>query len=76
MWARTPLLGCIRGARCRRAALEPPDQLRDCQYGRVGDEQAHVVGLAVELDQLGAQVGADLAHGVLAAGEHGAGEHL
>jgi putative transposase len=34
----------------------------------------HVVGLAVELDQRGGQVGADVAHGVLAGGEHRVGE--
>jgi hypothetical protein len=36
---------------------------------------AHVVGFAVELDQLTVEIGADRTHGVLAEGEHLAGEH-
>jgi hypothetical protein len=35
----------------------------------------HVVGLAVEFDQLDIEFGAPVAHGVLAVGEHGVGEH-
>jgi hypothetical protein len=38
-------------------------------------QQVHVVGLAVELAQLGADFGAHVAHQILAAGEHGVGEH-
>ena len=35
----------------------------------------HVVGVAVELDQLGIVFGAHGAHGVLAEGEHLVGKH-
>ena len=35
----------------------------------------HVVGLAVELDQLDIEIGAHTTHGVLAVGEHGVGEN-
>ena len=41
----------------------------------VGDEQVHVVGFAVELDQLDIEIGAHGAHGVLGEGEHLVGEH-
>jgi len=42
---------------------------------RVGDQQVHVVGLPVELDQFGVELDAHAAHGVLGEGEHGVGEH-
>ena len=42
---------------------------------RVAHEQVHVIGSAVELGQLGTQVGAHLPDGVLAVGEHRVVEH-
>ena len=36
--------------------LDPLGENRNRQSGRIQDEQVHVVGLAVELDQLDAQV--------------------
>jgi hypothetical protein len=39
------------------------------------DEQVDVIGFAVELPQLGAEVLADLPHDLLAAGEHLLVEH-
>lgn len=65
-WRRTALGG---------AAFKPLHQSGDRQGGRIGNEQVHVVGFAVELDQLGVEVGADAAHGVLGEGEHRIGEH-
>jgi hypothetical protein len=38
-------------------------------------KQVGVIGLAVELAQLGAQTDADICHEVLARGQHFAGEH-
>ena len=57
------------------AAFEPLQQRRDRQGGRVVHERVHVVGFAVELDQLDVEFGADGAHDVLAEGEHLVGEH-
>ena len=57
------------------AAFESLSQNRNRHCGWIRHEQVHVVGLAVELNQLGIEVGAHAAHGVLAEGEHGIGEH-
>jgi len=39
------------------------------------DQEVDVVGFAVELAQVGAEVGADLAHDLFASGEHRVVEH-
>jgi hypothetical protein len=44
-------------------AFEALERDGDRQGGRASDEQVHVVGFAVELDQLDVEVGADGAHG-------------
>jgi hypothetical protein len=58
------------------AALETLGQHGYREDRRVGDQQMDGVGLAVELDQFGVEVGADAAHGVLGEGEHGVGEQF
>ncbi len=58
-----------------RTALEPLHQGGDRQIGRAVHEEVYVVGLAVELDQLGVEFGADSAHGVFAQGEDRVGEN-
>ena len=60
-WAVRPLSRCT--------------SVGDRQCWRVGDEQVHVVGFAVELHQLDIEFGAHRAHGVLAEGEHLVGEY-
>ena len=45
------------------------------RVGGYATEQVHVVGFAVELDQLDIELVADLTHGALGEGEHGVGEH-
>jgi hypothetical protein len=57
------------------AVFEALGENGDRQGGRVGDEQVHVVGFAVELDQLDTELGAHVAHGGLGEGEYGVGEH-
>lgn len=57
------------------AAFEALGENRNRQSGWIRDQQVHVVGLAVELDQLDIEFGADLTHGVLAQGEHRVVEH-
>jgi hypothetical protein len=54
--------------------LEPLRQRRDRQGWRVGDEQVHVVGFAVELDQLGVEFCAHVPQRVLAKRHHLIGE--
>ena len=46
---------------CRRvggATIQALYECRDCHCGQVGDEKVHVVGFAVELDQLDIEIGA------------------
>ena len=57
------------------ATCEPGHQCGGRHGWRVGDEQAHVVGLAVELDRLGGELAAHRVHCLLAEGEHCVGEH-
>jgi hypothetical protein len=75
----------MRGADTRTGELAP-DQISGAAFGALGEnsnrprgwiryQQVHVVGLAVELDQLGFEVGAHAGHGVFLEGEHGVGEH-
>lgn len=44
--------------------------------GRIGDQYMHVVGFAVELDQLDIELGAHGAHGGFGEGEHWIGEQF
>lgn len=53
-----------------RHALEAFHQRGDGYLGRVFDEQVHVVVFPVELAHLGAEIAADLPHGILAAPQH------
>jgi hypothetical protein len=76
MWVRTRRAGEFPAHSVGRVPFESVDELRYRQGGRVSDEQADVVGLAVELDDFGVETGAHLPHGVLGGGEHGVGEHL
>jgi hypothetical protein len=55
-------------------AFEALDQEGDRLSGGVSDEQVHVVGFAVELDQLDIELGADSAHGGFGEREHRIGE--
>jgi len=55
--------------------FESLSQDRSRHRGWIRHEHVHVVGLAVELKQLGIEVDAHAAHGVRAEGEHGVGEH-
>jgi hypothetical protein len=57
------------------AVVEPLGENGDHPGGRVVDEQVHVVGLAVELNQFGVQLNAHAAHDVLGEGGHDVGEH-
>jgi hypothetical protein len=75
MPARTQDAGVLAPHSVGRAAIEPLNQRRDRQGWWVGDAQMDVVGFAVELDQLGIELGTHSTHGVLATGEHLAGEH-
>ena len=61
---------CVGGA-----TIQALYECRDCHCGRVGDEKVHVVGFAVELDQLDIEIGAHVVHGVLGEGEDLVGEH-
>jgi hypothetical protein len=74
MRARTQIAVYSRRT-AQAVAFEPLDQRRDRQGWWIGDQQMHVVGFAVELDQLDIEFGAHGTHGVLAEGEHLAGEH-
>jgi hypothetical protein len=67
--------GVFAADRVSGAAFEPSGQNGNRQRGWVCDQEVHVVGFAVELDQFGVEVGAHSAHGVLGEGEHGVGEH-
>jgi len=58
------------------AAFEAVHQRRDRQCGRISHEQVHVVGLAVELDQLDIELGAHGAHGGFGEGEYWIGEQF
>ena len=55
---------CVGGA-----TIQALYECRDCHCGQVGDEKVHVVGFAVELDQLDIEIGAHVVHGVLGEGE-------
>ena len=57
-------------------ALEGIDQLGELDFGRVVHERVDVVLFAVELFQLGLEVGADLPHDLFGAGQHGVGERV
>lgn len=57
-----------------RDALEGVDQLGELDLGRVVHEQVDMVLFAVELLQLGFEVGAHLSHDLLAARQHLVGE--
>ena len=67
--------GELAADRVGGAACEALGQNRNRHCGRIRHKQVHVVGLAVELDQLGIEVGAHTARGVLGEGEHRVGEH-
>jgi hypothetical protein len=49
---------------------------RNRQRRWICDEQVHVVGLGIELDQLGIELGAHGAHGGFGEGEHWVGEQF
>jgi hypothetical protein len=74
---RRPEVAAHAGADTRTGelAFEALHQGGDRQSGRVGDQQVHVVGLAVELDQLDIELGADGGHGGCAECEPCIGEH-
>ncbi|MBB4743057.1 hypothetical protein BJY16_006516 [Actinoplanes octamycinicus] len=57
-------------------ALERVDQPSDSRLGWEVDQQVHVIVLAVELDQLCLEVGADVAHDRLHPNLVLVGEHL
>ena len=65
MRARTHAPGEFAAHGVCGAAFESLNELRDRHGGWVSDEQVDVVGLAVELDEFGIEVGADLIHGGL-----------
>jgi len=68
------LTGELAPDRVSGTAFETLDQQGDRQSGRVSDEGVHVVGFAVELDQLDIELGADSAHGGFGEREHRIGE--
>jgi hypothetical protein len=57
-------------------ALEGVDQLGELDLRRVVHQEVHVILFAVELLQLGLEVGADLPHDLLTPGQHGVGERV
>jgi hypothetical protein len=57
------------------AAFEAVGKNRCRQHGWMCNERVDVVGLAVELDQFGIEVGAHSAHGGFGEGEQWIGEH-
>lgn len=59
--------GVFAAYRVGGAAFESLNQGGDRQRGRVGDQQVHVVGFAVELDQIDAQISAHTSHMVCSA---------
>ena len=70
MWA-----GVLLAEQPRRDALEAVHQRRQSHFRRVVNEQVHVIGISVELDQLGPEAVTDLDHDVCTAGEDLVGEH-
>ena len=62
--------GELRSQAAGRHAFEAVHQRGHSHLRRVGDQQAHMVVLAVELAKLRAEVAADLPHGLFAAAEH------
>lgn len=68
------LAGEVRPQPGRGYSLEAVHERGDSNFRRVEDEQVHVVVVAVELPQLGAEVGADLVHHLIAGPEHVVGE--
>ena len=57
-------------------AFERVDQRRECDLGRVVNQQTDMVVLAVELDQLGAEAVAHLDHDFFTAAQYLVGEHF
>lgn len=57
--------GVFAADRVSGAAFEALDRDGDRQGGRISDKEMHVVGFAVELDQLDIELGVHRAHGVL-----------
>jgi hypothetical protein len=56
-------------------AFERVDQRRECDLGRVVNQQVDVVVLAVELDQFGTEAVAHLDHDFFTAAQEFVGEH-
>ena len=67
--------GELRSQTPGRHAFEAVYQPGHWDLWRVLNEQVHVIVFPIELPQLGAEIGADLPHGVLAAAEHVRIEH-